>query len=136
MRINLLDRTGGCNMGSAAKRSSYPLTHYVVLREDLPLGLMVAQAVHAAGESSPGNLPTGTYAVVLAVPDEEALLHYAERLRYAGIEHKLIGEPDLKPYRFLEGEQATAIGIPPTTDRPAVRKILGMLPLLKEAVAA
>jgi hypothetical protein len=58
----------------------------VILRRDLPHGLQVAQAIHAAGESSPGNLADGTYAIALAVADEPALLREAERLRARGFE--------------------------------------------------
>ncbi len=58
----------------------------MILRRDLPHGLQVAQAIHAAGESSPGNLPDGTYAIALAVADEPALLREAERLRARGFE--------------------------------------------------
>lgn len=58
----------------------------MILRRDLPHGLQVAQAIHAAGESSPGNLPDGTYAIALAVADEPSLLREAERLRARGFE--------------------------------------------------
>jgi len=54
--------------------------HYVVVRQDLPLGVLCAQVVHAAGESS-DRVPTGTHAVVLSVPDEAALASVAGRLR-------------------------------------------------------
>ena len=49
------------------------LTHYVIVREDLPTGVMAAQIVHAAGESSPGDLPPNTFAVALAASDEQQL---------------------------------------------------------------
>lgn len=39
----------------------------------LPRGLLAAQVVHAAGESSPGDLPEGTHAVVLAAEDQQHL---------------------------------------------------------------
>jgi len=58
---------------------------------------MAAQLVHAAGESSPGNLPEGTYAIVLAVPNIAKLLALEKRLVDAGIPHKAIREPD-EPY--------------------------------------
>ena len=52
----------------------------MILRRDLPYRMKVAQTIHAAGESSPGGLPDGTYAIALEVADEAALRHEAERL--------------------------------------------------------
>ena len=82
--------------------------------------------MHASGETSPGNLDSGTYAVVLAAEDESHLLRIADSLRNAVIPYKLIREPD-PPYYGA----ATAIGLWPTRDRARIRKILGRLPLLK-----
>lgn len=56
--------------------------------------MQAAQLVHAAGESSPGDLTAGTYAVVLAVPDEEALRVVADLLERKGIAFVPIYEPD------------------------------------------
>lgn len=100
----------------------------MIVRADLPLGFLAAQAVHAAGESSPGNLPRATNAVVLAVKDEAALAALARRLALAGIAHVVIDEPD-PPYLG----QLTAIGLVPTADRALVKPLLSSLPLLKEA---
>jgi len=105
------------------------LTHYTVIREDLPLGLLAAQLVHAAGESSPGNLPEGTYAVVLAVPDEASLLAVHRALEQRDLDHVLIHEPD-------NDTGFTAIGLSPTRDRRSVRRVLGQLPLLRERAVA
>lgn len=102
-------------------------THYVIVRSDLPLGFLVAQAVHAAGESSPTRVPVGTNAVVLSVPGEPELLALAARLEAAGVAHTLIREPDA-PWLG----QATAIGIEPVNDRSALRPLLCTLPLLRE----
>jgi len=96
------------------------------LREDLPRGVLAAQTVHAAGESSPGALPEGTYAVVLGVPNEAALLLIEERLCAFGIVHKAIREPDPPWCGAL-----MAIGVVPVVDRKPVRRALGQLPLLK-----
>lgn len=87
---------------------------------------MVAQTIHAAGESSPGNLPEGTYAIALQVPDEPALLQLEQKLLAAGIPHKAIREPDA-PYLGA----LMSIGVVPT-ENPEVRRILRHLPLLKE----
>lgn len=69
---------------------------------------MAAQLVHAAGETSPGNLPTGTHAVVLGVSSEDALKFVSKRLRDARIPHKPIIENDA-PYT----DQWMAIGVKP-----------------------
>jgi hypothetical protein len=87
--------------------------------------MLAAQVVHAAGETSPGQLPEGTHAVVLATPDEAALARVHRALVAAGIPHKAIIEPD-PPW---DGA-LMAIGIEPTGDRRAIRRVLGRLPLL------
>ena len=86
---------------------------------------MAAQCVHAAGESSPGNLPEGTYAIVLAVPNIAKLLALEKRLVEVNIPHKAIREPDA-PWN----NELLSIGIEPM-DRRKVRKYLSNLPLLK-----
>ena len=98
----------------------------MVVRADLPRGFLASQIVHAAGETSPGGLPEGTYAIVLAVHGIRELLTVRANLEAAGIPHKLICEPDA-PYNGAP----TAIGLVPTQDRRKIRKILGRLPLLK-----
>lgn len=103
---------------------SDPLTHYVVVRRDLPLGVMAAQLVHAAGESFfklsfPGSsvqsaaAPQGqaeaagstpapgatldvsqTIAVVLGARNEAKLLKLERELVAAGVPHVAVREPD------------------------------------------
>lgn len=111
-----------------------PLTHYVVVRGDLPRGLLAAQVTHAAGESSPGKLPAGTHAVVLtASPDE--LLALQERLSAAGVPHVIIRDrhvhlvagEKLVPYGE---EEPMAIGLEPAP-RSLVRRHVSSLPLLR-----
>ena len=97
-----------------------------MIREDLPLGVIAAQLIHAAGESSPGNLPPTTYAVALAARDEAHLLQIEDRLKFRKIPHFSIREPDAPWSGAL-----MAIGIPPMVWRDA-RRILSTLPLLKE----
>lgn len=84
----------------------------------------MAQCVHAAGESSPGDIQEGTYAVCLGVNSEDELLSLIPKLDAAGVAYKLIRESD-PPYNG----QATAIGIVPTTDRKMLKPILGNLKL-------
>lgn len=80
----------------------------MIIRSDLPRGVLAAQTVHAAGESSPGGLPEGTNAVVLGVPDEAALEAVSKRLTLAGTKHVRIVEND-PPYTG----QLMAIGCVP-----------------------
>lgn len=66
----------------------------------------MAQLVHAAGESSPGFLDAGTYAVVLGVDNEEQLTALARSLATQGVAHVPIIEPD-------RNNEMTAIGVVP-----------------------
>lgn len=102
-----------------------PLYHYVIVREDLPRGLQAAMMVHAAGESSPGNLPDDTHAVVLTVADESELMKLRLRLLANYIQHRAIIEPDPP----LSG-QLVAIGIVPAR-KEKLRAYLANLPLLR-----
>lgn len=95
------------------------------MRSDLPIGNLCAQLLHAAGESSPGNLPSGTYAVALAAKNEAKLLALERKLLEHGVAHVSIREPDLS-------DSLTAIGFPPTTDRKSLRKFLAQFPLIGE----
>lgn len=108
-----------------------PLTHYVVTRSDLPLGFLAAQVAHAAGESSPGNLDPGTYAVVLDARSEQELAAVERRLQLAGIAHVAVREPDA-PYLGA----LTAIGLVPVQDRATARRALSSLPLLGKRTEA
>ncbi len=81
--------------------------------------------VHAAGESSPGNLSEGTHAVVLTVPDELSLHREAKRLEGASIAFVAIREPDAPWCGAL-----MAIGVRPQP-KEVVRRLLSSLPLLR-----
>lgn len=106
-------------------RDPNPLTHYIVVRRDLPLGLLAAQVVHAAGESAPQRLPPGTYAIVLSVEGPAELEALAARLGARNVRHTLIREND-PPY----SGQATAIGVEPAR-RSVLARHLSSLPLLR-----
>jgi hypothetical protein len=84
---------------------------------------MVAHAAHAASEAS-GH--PQTIVVALEVPDEASLRRLAAALGEHSLTHQLIVE-DAGPY----AGQAMAIGVAPTTDRAAVRKVTSALPLVK-----
>lgn len=81
--------------------------------------------MHAAGESSPGDLANGTYAVVLAVPDEAALQQLADELYVNAVPHVVIVETD-GPH----AGQAMAIGLRPGR-KEVLRRSLSSLPLLR-----
>ena len=97
----------------------------MIVRSDLPRGIQAAMMVHAAGESSPGNLPPGTFAVVLAVHDEAALARVQEVLERKGVEFVAIHEPD-EPYNG----QLMALGLKPKL-KGEVRRHVSSLPKYK-----
>lgn len=82
--------------------------------------------MHAAGESSPGDLPSTTFAVVLAASDEAQLEQIEQDLRGRRIEHRAIREPD-SPW---DGA-LMAIGIQPVLDRSLLKPVTGGLSLLR-----
>jgi len=102
------------------------LTHYVIVRSDLPAGILAANIVHAAGESSPGNLPSGTHAIVLTVPDEPALRAMRARLELAQVAHVACEEPD-PPYHGA----LMSLGLTPGR-KEHLRRYVSSLPLLKK----
>ena len=107
-------------------RRAQSLTHYCLIRQDLPRGVLAAQLIHAAGESASADLPSGTIAVALAARDEPHLVSLELELRRLGIPHRAIREPD-PPWNGA----LMAIGIVPIRDRTRVREVTGSLPLLR-----
>lgn len=101
------------------------LTHFCIIRADLPLGVLAVQLIHAAGESS-GQVPSGTYAVALAARNETHLKLIEEKLQEHGIPHAAVREPDAPWNGAL-----MAIGIEPTADRSSVHPITKRLKLLR-----
>lgn len=94
------------------------------MRADLPKGTAAAQLTHAAGMSfGPTPLDATVHAVVLEVPDENALLELMPKLDSSGNSYVAFREPD-PPYLG----QVTAIGVRPTTDRSSLA-FLRSLPL-------
>jgi hypothetical protein len=81
--------------------------------------------IHAAGESSPGNLTPGTYAIALTTPDEVSLARLAMQLRRAGVKFSMIREPDA-PF----GGALMALGLEPGR-KEELRRHLSSLPLLR-----
>jgi hypothetical protein len=81
--------------------------------------------VHAAGESSPGNLPPETYAIVLAARDELHLALVADQLEAKGVPLVRVREPD-PPY----GNALMALGLRPAR-KESLRRYVSSLPLLR-----
>jgi len=108
--------------------SKHELFHYVVVRKDIPPGAQLAQAVHAAAESATPRPEPGTTAVVLHAVDETHLKIVKARLDKAELDHYLVFESD--DDKHYPG-QMMSIGLTPTTDREAIRKVLSSLPLAK-----
>lgn len=111
--------------------------HYIFIRRDLPVGVALAQTVHAAGESatryiSPSglsslyrmHLPNHTVAVVLEAEDEQHLFEIQKLLQVSDIDHISIVESD-SPYC----QELMAIGLVPT-DSDAVVKLMKPFKLL------
>ena len=101
-----------------------PITHYIIVRPDLPVGLLAAQVTHAAGESSTGDLGPGTYAVVLAAPPDR-LAALEALLKAQGVPHSAVRENDA-PW----SGQLMAIGLRPAP-RDQVQRYVSSLPLLR-----
>lgn len=97
----------------------------MIVRADIERGIQAAQIVHAAGESSPGGLPSGTHAVVLTARSESDLRELGRRLALAGIAHVLIEEPDAP----FDGA-LMAIGCVPGR-KEVLKRQLSSLPLLR-----
>ncbi len=101
------------------------LTHYCIVRRDLPLGLIGANIQHAAYESGDGSIIEHLHAVTLTCTDEDALRKLWERLKAAGVRHCAIVECDGE-----HAGQLMAIGCAPG-ERRIFEKLLSSLPLLK-----
>lgn len=85
----------------------------------------MAMCAHGAGESSPGNLPDGTYAIVLGAKDEAHLKDIVTRLITNKVPHVLINEPDA-PWN----NQLMAVGIVPDF-KNNLRRYLSDIPKYK-----
>lgn len=99
----------------------------MIVRADLPHGSQVAQTIHAAGESAPNRVPTNTIAVALAARDESHLRMISDALELADIRHVLIREP----IDGSEDGEAMSIGIEPTRNRLAIKKVTSCLPCVR-----
>jgi hypothetical protein len=100
----------------------------VIVRDDAPVGVQLAQTIHAAGWSAQlpgaGSSSPPTIAIALAAPASE-LAALARRLADAGVHHVLVHEPD-DPWRGA----LMAIGVVPSP-RALVRRFVAHLPLVR-----
>lgn len=97
--------------------------HYIVVRDDLPVGLLAAQVCHAAGESAALRSPPNVcHAVVLSASKQE-LDKLDTVLRWEKIPFRAVFEND-PPYE----NELLAIGIAPCTE--GLGRWLRHLPLL------
>jgi peptidyl-tRNA hydrolase len=103
-----------------------PLHHYIIVRNDLPLGILAAQIAHASGESILSRVPPGTYAIVLHVSNEAALTEISSKLTHNCVSHVVVHE-SAGSYKG----QAMAIGIAPAA-KNVLKKHLSSLPLLRK----
>ncbi len=100
----------------------------MIVRADAPLGVQVAQTIHAAGWSA--QLPAAssvsppTVAIALAASVAE-LVDVARALASAGVPHVLVHEPDAPWHGAL-----MAIGVVPSS-RALVRRFVAHLPLVR-----
>lgn len=85
----------------------------------------MAMCVHAAGESSPGNLSSGTFAIALAARDEAHLKEIATRLETNKVPHVLIYEPD-QPWN----NSLMSVGVAPALKND-LRRYLSDIPKYK-----
>ena len=101
-----------------------PPKHYIIVRKDLPVGVMAAMVVHAAGRTG-SKVADYAHAVVLQVNDGESVVDLASKLAKASVEHLMILENE-EPWNGAP----MAIGIPPMEATAPLRKILKNLKLL------
>ncbi len=97
------------------------LSHFCVVRSDLPPGVRTAYVVHAAGESVRDPVPSGTRTVVLAARDEQHLRDVAKQLERHQVDHKAIWEDGV----------LFAVGVAPIADLTRVRRVTSTLPLVR-----
>lgn len=117
-------------------RDSAPPPHpdrlYIAVRGDLRPGLQMAQAVHAAfafHHDFPSVvrpwLLVSNYLIIVAVPDEDALLDLITEASARGIIRTAVREPDLD-------NDATAVALAPGAD---AQRLCANLPLALREVA-
>lgn len=92
--------------------------HYVIVRPNLPTGVLAAQVIHAAGESAEERVQNGTHAVALVAKSPGHLGEIESKLIRLDIPHRAIREPD-PPWN----NELMAIGIRPMVQTSKLRRI-------------
>ncbi len=97
-----------------------------MVRSDIPVGLQMAQSVHAAflfaqkhPELTTEWLENSQYLVIVSVPSEDHLIAKSLHAKKLGITHEVWREPDLN-------DEVTAIALEPSA---ASRRLCANLPL-------
>jgi len=92
---------------------AHPDKFYVIVRSNMPPGLQMAQATHAAiqfGQEWPDLLAPwytdSNFLVIVGAPDEDALMQMADYANELGIRYSIVEEPDLH-------DSVTAIALQP-----------------------
>ncbi len=105
---------------------------YVAVRDDLPPGLQMAQAVHAAFSFAHEHrdlldpwLLASNFLVIVSVPDENHLLDLISEAHRRGIVHTGVREPDVN-------DEATAVALAPGV---ASQRLCASLPLALRQMA-
>lgn len=118
--------------GEPVNASDHPGRMYVAVRADLPTGLQMAQAMHAAflfARDFPDQvrewMRDSQYLVVLAVRSEDELTALISAAKRQQIDHVLWSEPDMPHPARCEGTP-TAAAFAPTE---ASRRLCSGLPL-------
>lgn len=112
-------------MADTEEKTSY---HYIVVRADLPVGKQMVHVAHAAGESvKVAPLSPLTHVVLLHAANEPELVAYADKVKCAGFDVRLIHEPADPEY----GCGHVSLGVEPTTRHNKLRKLFHHLPLAK-----
>jgi hypothetical protein len=106
------------------ERKPNPITHYIIVRNDLPKGMQCAQITHAAGESANDKIDSNTHAVVLET-HPQGLLDLHLTLRHEGVAYSPIFE-QVEEYK----DQLMAIGIAPAARR-LIKPYVSSLPLVR-----
>lgn len=114
------------------------LIHYVIVRRDLPLGVMAAHLIHAAGESgaewghlySPLGLPDNTIAVALEATDEPHLKDIRVYLQGQGLHEGIDIFTIIESGGTFEG-QFMAVGLLPMK-RDKIGPIVSQLSILRD----
>lgn len=114
-----------------------PAKLYVLVREDLPTGLQMAQVAHACIEFAlhhPDKASSTPIGVVLGVPDEDELLVWADRLLGFCGPHADLSEPDMPIVVFHDPDvgsgEHTAIAVVAGPDKFPSLQLAGKAPAM------